>query len=83
MKKHSNLYYELGQGYRRRKVWGWIIAVAVIFLVVLAMVWWRMANAMDYPAIHKCIENYKSITQNGVKPLVDISQCVNHPTIIK
>jgi hypothetical protein len=87
MTKHSKQYFEdnhLGGFRRRRRIWGWIIAVVIIFLVVLGMVWYRMANAItiNYPAIHNCIETAKYLNQIATVHL-NVGGCVNNPYEIK
>ena len=87
MKKHSNLYHELGQGYRRDRVWSWIIAIVIIFYAVWLIYTIDMANARAATgygiAVHKCIETYKAINQDSVRPLYPVGQCVNHPNTIQ
>ena len=82
-KQHSNLYHELGGKYHRSRITFWSIVVLVIVIVLLALAYQGKASTTDYRGISKCIETYKAINQDGVKPLYPVGQCVQHPTIIK
>ena len=80
--RHSNIYHELGGGYKRRRVYGWLIAVLIVIIVLLVLAYYGKASAMDYKSINKCIETYKAINQDGVRPLYPVGQCIQHPNTI-
>ena len=86
MKKHSNLYHELGQGYRRDRVWSWIIAIVLIFFAVWLIYTIDMANARAATgygiAVHRCIETAKYLNQIATVHL-NVAGCINHPNIIQ
>ena len=85
--KHSNIYHELGQGYRRRQVWGWVIAIALISFSIWLIYTIDMNNvaaASGYGiAVRNCIETRKELNQNYANIHVDVQACINNPTIIK
>jgi hypothetical protein len=72
--------------YHRSKWWNhnrkWFV-ILVISLAILFTLWWiGTANAMDYPAIHKCIETAKYLNQIATVHL-DVAGCINNPYQIK
>jgi hypothetical protein len=84
--KHSNLYQELGPAYRRRRIWGWIITIAVILFI--AFVWYRVAIQKvladeNYGiAVHSCINTARELNQEATIHL-DPQSCINNPNYIK
>jgi hypothetical protein len=87
MKKHSNLYHELGADYRRCQIWGWVIAVVIMIIIILSFAYWHITHAQMssnyYHQVRVCVENYKAVNQIGVRPLRDVSQCTHTPTTIQ
>jgi hypothetical protein len=87
-RKHSNLFneYYLGGGRRRRKIWGWIIAVAVIAFLVWLIYQIGMASALASTgygiAVRNCISTARELNQYATVHL-DPQSCVNNPYYLK
>jgi hypothetical protein len=87
--KHSKQYSTirrrpLNNWYKRHRRFLMICAVVVVvaLIMVLAITWQARADSIDYQQVHKCIETYKAINQDKVKPLYDVAQCTHNPNTI-
>jgi hypothetical protein len=72
--------YHRSQWWKRNRfiVYGFI----VLAIIALAIAYYNHALAMDYPAIHKCIETAKYLNQIATVHL-DVAGCINHPNTIQ
>jgi uncharacterized membrane protein YhaH (DUF805 family) len=89
MKKHSKQYYKsnhLGGYRRRRRFWGWAIAILVISFAVWLIYTIDMANARAATgygiAVRNCISIARELNQYATVHL-DPQSCVNNPNYIK
>jgi hypothetical protein len=81
MKKHSNLYHELGQAHRRQRAWGWSIAIIILLIIALLFAYWHVTNAMmetNYKYnVHLCVSEVRVINQYNATSHLNVEDCLN------
>ena len=89
MKKHSNVFNEIWprpyKNWFRKHQELLVICLIAIMAAVIALIfigWFNRVYAMDYPAIHKCIETAKYLNQTATVHL-NVGGCVRNPYVIK